>query len=292
MITMKQVWDFLGDIRVAFILLITASATLMTGAFYAERHFSLFRELNRTRIQDWLPVHLGAQPQWVWWVPLLFVVMGALGINTFICASNRVVRLLRQRRTLPPGRFFYLLTPSLVHFLFLIIMLGHLTTFVAAGWQTLSLEPGRDIRIEGDRRPYRVQAVEDDFFPETAVLHNRIAQTTVTLSDADGKLTRLQYTRPVFMDGRFFLLDKIKKGNLAAKKGILPPGDKETCNKASVYIEADKVRRDGRQLLLVVSDPGLAWIVSGLALIMILMVGYFFVQTNGAGNRKSGSVEA
>lgn len=289
---MKKAWNVLGDIKFAFILLITASATLMTGAFYAERHFSLFRELNHMRIQEWLPVHLAAQPQWVWWVPLLFVVMAVLGINTFICASNRVARLLRQRRKVPPGRFFYLLTPSLVHFLFLIIMLGHLTTFVAGSWQTVPLDPGREVSIAANHRAYQVQAVEDHFFPETAALHNRIAQTTVTLADADGKLTRLQYTRPVFMDGRFFLLDKIKKGNSAAKKRILPAADKETCNKANVYIESDKARRDGRQLLLIISDPGLAWIVSGLALIMILMVGYFFVQTNGTGNRKNGSVEA
>ena len=287
---MKKVWYFLGDIRAAFILLITASATLMTGAFYAERHFSLFRELNRMRIQDWLPVHLATQPQWVWWVPLLFVVMAALGINTFICASNRVARLLRQRRTLPPGRFFYLMTPSLVHFLFLIIMLGHLTTFVAGSWQTVPLETGRVVSVAGDHRPYRVQAVEDHFFPETAALHNRIAQTTVTLAGADGKMTRLQYTRPVFMDSRFFLLDKTKKGNSAAKKIILPAADKETCNKASVYIEADKARRYGRQLLLVISDPGLAWIVFGLTLIMILMIGYFFVQTIGAGNNNKGGI--
>jgi hypothetical protein len=292
MIAMKKIWNGFGDIRIAFILLITASATLMTGAFYAEHHFSLFRELNRMRIQDWLPVHLADQPQWVWWVPLLFLVMAALGINTFICASNRVARLLRQRRTLSPGRFFYLLTPSLVHFLFLIIMLGHLTTFVAGSWQTFPLEAGREIRFAVEHRPYRVQAVQDHFFPETAALRNRIAQTTVTLADADGKLTRLQYTRPVFLDSRFLLLDKIKKGNSAAKKRIFTATDKETCNKAGVYIEADKVRKEGSQLLLVISDPGLAWIVFGLTLIMFLMVGYFFVQTNGAGNRKNGSVQA
>lgn len=289
---MRKLWNFLGDIKVAFILLMAASATLMAGAFYAERHFSLFRELNRMRIQDWLPGHLAAQPEWVWWVPVLFVVMAALGVNTFICASNRVARLLRQRRTLPTGRFFYLLTPSLVHFLFLIIMLGHLTTFVAGRWQTVPLATGQDVSIEGDRQPYRVQAVQDRFFPETTALHDRIAQTTVTLAATDGKMTRLQYTRPVFMDGRFFLLDKIKKGKGAAKKRIFTATDKETCNKANVYIEADKGRKKGRQLLLIISDPGLAWIVSGLTLIMMLMIGYFFVQANSAGNKKKGSVEA
>jgi len=52
---MKSIWTAIGDIRVAFVLLIAASATLFTGALYAGSNFSLFHELNRHRIQDWLP---------------------------------------------------------------------------------------------------------------------------------------------------------------------------------------------------------------------------------------------
>lgn len=282
MIGMKKAWNFLGDIKVAFVLLVAASATLLTGAFYAENNFSLFRELNRLRIQDWLPAHWAAQPERVWWVPLLFVIMAALGINTFICASNRVARLLRQRHGLSPGTFFHLMTPSLIHFLFIVVMFGHLMTFVGGRWQTVLLETGGEVTAGGDSGPYQVRSVQDRFFPETAALQNRIAQTTVTLVDAHGETTRLQYTRPVFKDGRFFLLDKQKK---AQKSGILPVADKKTCNRAHVYMEKDKAREKGRQLLLMVSDPGLTFIISGLALIMALMIGYFIARTNGAGKK-------
>lgn len=288
----KKTWHILGDTRIAFFLLLAASATLLTGAFYAEHNFSLFRELNRMRIQEWFPVHWVAEPERVWWVPLLFLFMTGLGINTFICASNRVARLLRQRHTWPAGRFFHLLTPSLIHFIFLIIMLGHLTTFVAGNWQTIPLKADGEVAIAGGDRPYRVQKLRDQFYPDASALHDRIAQTRVNLATPDGETIHLAYTRPVLADGRFFLLDKVKSGKGAAKRKILPGADKETCNKANVYVEADKKRKKGRQLLLVVSDPGLPLIVTGLTLIMVLMIGYFLFQTNGAGNRKNGSAKA
>ena len=284
---MKKIWHILGDTRIAFLLLLAASATLLTGAFYAEHNFSLFREPNRMRIQDWFPAHWAAEPQRVWWVPLLFLFMTGLGVNTFICASNRIARLLRQRRTWPVGKFLHLLTPSLIHFIFLVIMLGHLTTFVAGNWQTLSLAADADVTIAGASASYRVQGLRDQFYPDASALHDRIAQTRVDLATADGETIHLAYTRPVLNDGRFFLLDKAKAGKSAAKRKILPQADKETCNKANVYVEADKKRKKGHQLLLVVSDPGLPLIVTGLTLIMGLMIGYFlFPPTGNAGNAK------
>lgn len=273
----------LGDIRISVVLLMAASATLFTGSIYAGRHFSLFRELNRLRIQDWLAVHMRSQPELVWWIPVLFVLMGALGLNTVICACHRVSRLIPQRSSLPRGKFFYLLTPSLIHFLFIVIMLGHLTTFTAARWQTIPLETGTMVAIEGKRAPLAVHAIQDLFFPKTSGLRNRISQTTVTLANADGNDIKLQYLQPVLIDGQFLFLDKIKKSKKVAMTDKHPSADKETCNKAHVYMEKKKTK----QLLLIVSDPGLYIIISGLTLIMCLMTWYFIVQNMAYKDRKS-----
>jgi hypothetical protein len=88
--------------------------------------------------------------------------------------------------------------------------------------------------------------------------------------------------RPVFMDGRFFFLDKIKKNKPKVKPRILPTTTKETCNKAPVYKEPHPSQRQGRQLLLIVSDPGLPVIIAGLTLILTLMVGYFLIRLKPA----------
>jgi hypothetical protein len=281
---MKTIWNALGDIRVAFVLLMTASATLFTGALYAGGNFSLFHELNRRRIQDWLPGQLSSQPDVVWWIPLLFLIMGMLGVNTFICATSRMVRLIRQRRTMATGRFIYLMMPSLVHLLFIMIMIGHLTTFTAGQWQTLPLATGKAVAIDSVGAPYRVQSVKDRFFPETSGLRDRIAQTTVTLVDADQEVTQLQYARPAHLDGYFFLLDKdTPKKNKSKKERILPSTTEETCNKAHVYVQTNQDRKQGGQLLLIVSDPGLFVIITGLTLIMVLMIGYFLIRPKSSG---------
>ena len=269
----KKIWNILGDIRISFVLLLAASATLFTGSIYAGNHFSLFREMNRLRVQDWLAVHWASHPELVWWIPLLFVIMGVLGLNTFICATNRVARLISQRATLAPWHFFYLLIPSLVHFLFIFIMIGHLTTFLTATWQTQPIDVGTQVTLEGGRKIFSVAALEDRFFPETSGLRHRIAQTSVRLV-SEGKEITLQYLNPVRLDGRFLFLDKIKERQKFKAEMMPPSTDDETCNKAPVY----KKEQKARQLLLIVSDPGLCLIVTGLTLVMCLMTLYFLVQ--------------
>jgi hypothetical protein len=269
----KRIWDLLGDIRISFVLLMIASATLFTGSIYAGGHFSLFGEMNRLRVQDWLAVHIKAQPELSWWIPMLFVIMGALGLNTFICASSRIARLIPQRRALSPGKFFFLLIPSLIHFLFIIIMLGHLTTFSSAKWQTIQLKTGTSVALDGKNTLFEVQSIQDLLFPETSGLRNRISQTTVTLKNVNGNEIKLQYLQPVLIDGRFLFLDKIKEGKKAPIE-ILPREDKETCNKAPVYM----VKMKAKQLLLIVSDPGFYIIICGLTLIMCLMIWYYLIH--------------
>ncbi|BBO90157.1 hypothetical protein [Desulfosarcina ovata] len=285
---MKRIWTVLGDIRVAVVLLMMASATLFTGTFYAGRNFVLFSEMNRQTVQAWLAMNLSARPETVWWVPVLFVIMGALGLNTFICATNRFVQIVAKRQSLTRGRFVYLLIPSMVHFTFIIIMLGHLTTFVTGSWQTLSLETNQRFTVDGSPTPYRVQAIEDRYFPAPSAMGDQISQTVVTLSDADQDVITLRYGRPVRVDGRFFFLDKIKQKR-RTKTRIAPPADDPTCNQAEVFNNPGKTPKRSDQLLLVVSDPGLAVILCGLALILCLMTGYFLVQTaNNRHGRKVG----
>ncbi|WP_419655636.1 uncharacterized protein Dvar_47300 [Desulfosarcina variabilis str. Montpellier] len=276
---MKSIWNAIGDIRVAFVLLIAASATLFTGALYAGGNFSLFHELNRHRIQDWLPGQLSSQPDLVWWIPLLFFIMGLLGLNTFACATTRMARLIRQRHSMAAGRFMHLLMPSMVHLLFIMIMIGHLTTFTTGEWQTLPLVAGKSVSIDSMGAAYQVQDVADRFFPDTSAMRDRIAQTTVTLVDANREIARLQYTRPACLNGHFFLLDKAgKKQKRTQTQRIMPSATEETCNKALDYVETGQSRKGKRQLLLVVNDPGLPVIITGLTLIMVLMIGYLSLK--------------
>ncbi|MDY0311465.1 MAG: nucleoside deaminase [Desulfobacterales bacterium] len=278
---LKSIWNALGDIRLAVILLLTASATLLTGAFYAEDHFSIFMALNHMRIQDWLPSQWASQPELVWWIPVLFAIMALLGVNTFICAANRCLRLVGQRRNMAAGRFFYLLTPSLVHFLFITIMLGHLATFTAGRWQRLPLAADSPIAVSPEAPGYRVAAIRDEFYPESSALGGRLRQTAVALEGAGGQALQLQYGRPVFIDGRFLLIDKAPQGEKAHKKPM-PAGSPPARRPGPASAEAAQGPEAAPPMLLIVSDPGLGVILFGLTLIMTLMIGYFLFKSKPA----------
>ncbi|MBN1830705.1 MAG: hypothetical protein JW896_01180 [Deltaproteobacteria bacterium] len=207
----RRIWNILGDIKVSFALLMAASATLFTGSLYAGDHYSLFNELNHLRIQDWVADHITLQPERVWWIPLLFIIMGCLGANIFMFACNRVAALVRQRKLDPNIRFFHLLTPSLIHFLFLVIILGHLMTFTLDRWQTTPIKQQSRVECGEERQVLRVQSVRDTFFPENSAMRDNIFQTRVTLKNEEGKEIALQFTKPVFIDGHYLFLDKKKE---------------------------------------------------------------------------------
>lgn len=285
---LKKIWHFAGDIKTSFVLLTLASLILFTGSMYGNNYFALFRELNRTRVQDWLLENMAANLSVIWWVPVLFIVMGCLGLNTFICATNRVTNLLSRRHSFSKMRFFYLLTPSIIHYLFIFIMLGHLITFTAGKWETIPLKEGVRVDIGKGGVTLTVTAIKDSFFSETSEMRDRINQTYVTLVDNQNRKIMVQYLRPVIINGHFLFLDKTKKKKKQKRvaQKVIDPADgknKETCDQAHVY--HGKSKKQSGLLLLVISDPGLYMIIVGLSVIMILLVWYFIFPNKGQKNR-------
>jgi uncharacterized membrane protein len=280
---LKKIWHFAGDIKTSFVLLMLASLILFTGSMYGNNYFALFRALNRIRVQDWLLENMAANLSVIWWVPVLFIVMGCLGLNTFICATNRVANLLPRRHFFSKMRFFYLLIPSIIHCLFIFIMLGHLITFTAGKWETIPLKEGVRVDIGKGGVILTVTAIKESFFSETSEMRDRINQTYVTLVDNENREIMVQYLRPVIINGHFLFLDKTKKKKIA-QKGIDPADGeiKETCDQAHVY--HGKTKKQSGLLLLVISDPGLCMIIVGLSVIMMLMVWYFIFPNKGHKN--------
>jgi hypothetical protein len=286
----KKIWNVWGDIKISFVLLMAASTILFVGSLYAGNHYSLFNELNRLRVQDWFADHMISQPELVWWIPVLFIIMGCLGVNVFICACNRVTALIGQHKSDLGMHFFHSLIPSIIHFLFLVIILGHLMTFTLGRWQTIPLRQQSSVELGGEKQMLRVQSIRDIFFPENSAMRDRIFQTTVTLLNAEEKETDLKFTKPVFINGRYLFLDKIKvrKKEKLEMKSIQNMQNDENCNKAYIYIEKERGQQKGELLLLVVFDPGLYIIIFGLTSIMGLMIWYFATQKARRNNGKEG----
>lgn len=280
-----RIWRYIGDIKVSFFLLMATSLTLFIGSLYANKNYLLFRELNRMRVQDWLVSHIGTDPEKIWWVPVLFVIMGFLGLNTSICAFNRLSRLFGQRKALRHKTFFYLTIPSIIHCLFMVIMMGHLLTFTLGRWETLPIEEGLELFFADMSTRLKIKEINDTFYPNESGMKDRIIQTVVEMEPVGHPTKNIQYVKPVFVDGNFLFLDKKKKRKKDSSLVKELPGEsKETCNKAPVFVEKNNNKKEGSLFLLKVSDPGLPFIISGLFFILCLML-WYYLAVNKEGNR-------
>lgn len=272
----RKLWNFIGDIRLSFWLLLAAAALFFTGSLYTSLDFSYFKAMNELRIQDWLSRELPARPGANWWLVPLIAVLFLLGMNTVICTLNRAFALF-SARTKTDYRFVLSLLPSAVHILFITVMLGHAVTITTGSWTRLPLAEGAELKIDPSIPPLTVDTIKDEFFPEGSLLANRIRQTTVLLTGGSGEI-RLSYLDSIRYGAHRLHLDMVKKKN---------PGDhenrhaqmadsKETCNRSETFRSGERKREPAQEIyLLAITDPGLPVILASFSLILVIMTWYF-----------------
>ncbi len=277
----RKIWKFLGSLELAFWLIMITSAVLFTGTLCTGANYSFFQTLNSTRIQDWLIQNFNGNILITLWLPALFIVMGLLGVNVFVCACQRISSLLPMREKIKPVKWLILLIPSLIHLLFIAVLIGHLLTFAGGRWERIPIEEGRTLTADG-LPSMRVSSIEKEFFPSDSGFGNRISQVYVSLTDSSGEKIRLSFLNPVLLKGKHLHLDMKKKRMKALiKEPEKEPDstDEENCNEAPAY-HVKKTQPEPKLQLLIVSDPGLYLILFSFTLILILMVIYFGSITN------------
>ena len=273
----KKIWDFIGDIRLTFWLLLAAAALFFVGMLYTSSDFSYFKAMNEIRIQDWLARELAARPGVNWWLPALFALLFLLGANACICTINRIRELAAVSKK-KDYRFVLTLFPSIVHILFITVMIGHAVTITTGSWTRIPLSEGAEVVIDPSIPPVSVTRMRDEFFPENSLLSKRIRQTEVTLSEKNGKDIQISYLDSIRYHGYRLHLDMMKQkpGSIHQERHVQTVDDKETCNKSETYRSRER-KRDKAQtvFLLAIFDPGLPVILTAFTLILVIMTWYF-----------------
>lgn len=284
---MHKIWNFIGDIRLSFWLLLASAAVFFIGMFYSSYHYAYFRAMNELRIQDWLARELPSRPDLNWWLPALLAALALLGVNTVVCTINRL-REIAAGSQKKDHRFVLALLPSIVHILFITVMIGHAVTIIAGSWTRVPLREGGQVTIDRALPPLTVTRIADIYFPEDSRLAKRIKQTEVTLAGRDGETVRVSYLESVRYHGYRLHLDMVKQkqGGAHINRHVRPADDRETCNRAETFRSKERKREPGQMVqLLVISDPGLPVIITGFTLILAVMAWYFtgtMLKRNGA----------
>ncbi|MCU0822798.1 MAG: hypothetical protein MUC95_10080 [Spirochaetes bacterium] len=276
----RTVWTFLGDLRLSFYLLIGAALFFLIGAVYTGSNYKFFHGLNEIRLQDWMLENFALHLSITWWMPVLFLMLAILGLNTFICSVNRITELCRAGLGAGLRKFFHSMTPLLIHLLFIMIMAGHGITFVFGSWDRSPVKEGEAVNVK-NMPELRAASIEDLYFPKNTALKKRIRETEVKLRSGDGKEIEVSFLNHVKYGDYYLHLELVRNDSW---RDLKKPGkriggtiDEDTCNKAPIYHIAKPVEKDKERELIIVAikDPGLPLVIFGFTAILILMVWYY-----------------
>lgn len=276
---MKRILEFAGDLRFAFWLILAAGAVMWTGSIYSTLNYTLINSLNGVPLISWFYENGAENISVTWWIPVVFVIFTLLGINALACTVNRIMKLLPRRKAIGSERFSVLISPSVIHILFILMLAGHLLSFTAANQLKIPVSEGEKVNI-GNIGEVTVKSISYEYFPESSLLRQRIKQTDVEFS-ADGNgisnSYKVAFMEPVIINGNILLLDMEKKKQ---DRIVKPDPVNDNCNKEQKYHYAKSAAETKPQLyFLVIKDPGLFMLLPGFCLVIIIMAWYFY-QTN------------
>jgi hypothetical protein len=276
---MKRILEITGDLRFAFWLILASAAVMWIGSIYASVHYSLINSMNGVPLIGWFMSKGMENISVTWWIPAMFFVFLLLGINTFACTLNRMTVLVPRKKILGTKRFLVLISPSVIHILFMAMLAGHFLSFTAVTQQKIPVAEGDKIFVNGVGE-ISVKSIKNEFFPDSSFLAQRIKQIRTEISiDADGvkKDEIVSFLEPVLINGNIIQLDiEKKKENMIVK----PLPKDETCNKEKKFNYSENTAQVNPQLfLLITRDPGILILLPGF-FIVILIMGWYFYQTN------------
>lgn len=275
---MKKIWNFISDLRLTFWLLTAITIILVIGGIYSSLDYSFVDSLNAARVQDWFFTEGVKALHKSWWLPVLFLAFTLFAVNTAACSIDRIITLVKKRRKMPFKTFAVLLSPSMIHCVFLVILAGHFITFVALKQERLPLVPGNEITLPGGS-VYTVGVIRTQYYGDDTLLRDRISQMQVTLSpkNREGAVRELVFAEPQRAGFSHLHLDVDKKAaKMFMRKRKIDTDN--SCNKEQIYNTTEyRDRSTGPKIfLLVTTDPGLPLIVAGFIFLIIFMVWYYY----------------
>lgn len=143
---MQKAWSFFSSIRFAIYLTSAITVVAVAGSFSVMRNADLYEGIDHAVLMEWWTSNGMQNLEYLWWIPVLIVLVFFFGLNTFICSIDRLIPISRfyfrekiervtiggqdmeeedpslftKRRSIAP---FY---PYIAHIGFLIALIGHL----------------------------------------------------------------------------------------------------------------------------------------------------------------------
>ena len=120
----KNIWDFFGNLTLSVWILLSVAFDAVIGSAIIQVYRPVFSPLNYLMLPDWIVNYGFKHLSVTWWVFVFLLLLFLLGINIFVCTTNRVAALVKERSS------FLRFAPHIMHYAFILLLLGHLSSYL------------------------------------------------------------------------------------------------------------------------------------------------------------------
>ncbi|WP_028580513.1 hypothetical protein [Desulfogranum japonicum] len=128
--TLSTLWKMAGSINLSIILLLLLTLDSLVGYFCLDRNPSLFRPMGDMGLMTWIDTYGRHNLAVTGWFFVLLALLFVLCCNTFVCTTDRTLRILRNRKQHSTARLLFRLAPHCMHYALLLILTGYLCSYL------------------------------------------------------------------------------------------------------------------------------------------------------------------
>jgi hypothetical protein len=215
--------------HLTIVLCLLLTADLAWGYVCLKKNILLFSPLNDIGLTAWTKTYGGHQLEYTAWFFVLLILLALFCVNTFVCTTDRVLRLVRLRSHYKTKRFFFRFAPHVMHYALIIILSGYLGSYMFAHvLDTRTLIPGASMTLPGTESKILLKSFDPKYYQGTrlAAFHKHVLKPKARLLLIDGEHRQtaiLQYNRPVRFKGYGIFLKDFspkKQGGMGMKTRI------------------------------------------------------------------------
>jgi hypothetical protein len=224
---MSRIWDILGSIHLSVALCLLLAVDLAWGYICLDRHVTLFAPLNDIGLGTWLDTFGRHNLAHTAWFLILLLLLTLLCVNTFVCTTQRVSKLVRKRERFGMRNLLFKCAPHVMHYAMIVILAGYLCSYLFSRvLDTRTLVPGKSMTLPGTQ----AQITFTDFNPvyyhgdHLPAFKNRVMHPNagLLLSDGEHRQSRiLSLNNPVWFKGYHIVLKSFapkKRGGSMGKR--------------------------------------------------------------------------
>lgn len=266
----QKLWKNLSALSLSIWLLMSSSLMMLVNTHLAEGRPRLYMRLNTTPIWTWLKDVLANDPLVFASTVLLLISLALLGLNTLACTVRRIAELASGKRAGASGtRRFVNWAPTLMHTLFFLVLAGHMTTFTFGRWTLHTVKAGETLSYSERGEPLRVK----DFSRRVRDVQGPLAGSILghqVVMETGGQEIKIGELTPARLPNGDWLLF-LPSGPREGKRGVRVENPVD-CSLEERQVGPVAFDPQGTIHLKQVFDPGIFFLFSGLALIIVLVV--------------------